>query len=117
MTTPTSIHIDQLPATVRGYLAAHVARDADAALRAFTPTAVVVDDGTTYRGTDEIRGFLSRAGAEFTYTTELVGAQRVDDERWVVTNRLEGDFPGGVAELRYRFAMDGDLIAELVIAP
>jgi hypothetical protein len=68
-------------------------------------------------GTDEIRGFLSRAGAEFTYTTELVGAQRVDDERWVVTNRLEGDFPGGVAELRYRFAMDGDLIAELVIAP
>ena len=94
-----------------------MARDADAALRAFTPTAVVVDDGTTYRGTDEIRRFLSRAGAEFTYTTELVGAQRVDDERWVVTNRLEGDFPGGVAELRYRFAMDGDLIAELVIAP
>jgi hypothetical protein len=117
MTTPTSIHTDQLPATVRGYLAAHVARDADAALRAFTPTAVVVDDGTTYRGTDGIRGFLSRAGAEFTYTTELVGAQRVDDERWVVTNRLEGDFPGGIAELRYRFAMDGDLIAELVIAP
>ena len=117
MTTPTSIQPGQLPATVRGYLAAHVARDADAALRAFTPTAVVVDDGTTYRGTDEIRGFLSRAGAEFTYTTELVGAQHVDDEHWVATNRLEGDFPGGVAELRYRFAMDGDLIAELVIAP
>ena len=117
MTTPTSIHTAQLPTTVRGYLAAHVARDADAALRAFTPTAVVVDDGTTYRGTDEIRGFLSRAGAEFTYTTELVGAQRVDDEHWVATNRLEGHFPGGVAELRYRFTMDGDLIAELVIAP
>ena len=117
MTTPTSIPTGQLPAPIRGYLATHVARDPDSALRAFTPTAVVVDDGTTYRGTDEIRGFLSRAGAEFTYTTELVGAQRVDDERWVATNRLEGDFPGGVAELRYRFAMDGDLIAELVIAP
>ena len=36
---------------------------------------------------------------------------------WVATNRLEGDFPGGVVDLRYRFAMDGDLIAELVIAP
>ena len=117
MTTPTSIHTDQLPATVRGYLAAHVARDADAALRAFTSTAVVVDEGTTYRGTGEIRRFLSEAGAEFNYTTELVGAQRVDDERWVATNRLEGDFPGGVAELHYRFAMDGDLIAELVITP
>ncbi|SDN73183.1 nuclear transport factor 2 family protein [Geodermatophilus sp. DSM 45219] len=117
MTTPTSIQPDQLPAVIRGYLAAHVARDADAALRAFTPTAVVVDDGTTYRGTEEIRGFLSEAGAEFSYTTELVGAQRVDDAHWVATNRLEGDFPGGVVELGYRIAMDGDLIAELVIAP
>ena len=117
MTTPTSIQPGQLPATVRGYLAAHVARDTAAALRAFTPSAVVVDDGTTYRGTEEIRGFLSRAGAEFTYTTTLVGAERTDDAHWVATNRLKGDFPGGVADLRYRFAMDGDLITELVIAP
>ena len=117
MTTPTSIRPDQLPSTIRGYLAAHVAHDAEAALRAFTPTAVVVDDGTTYRGTEEIRRFLARAGVEFTYTTTLVGAQRVDDAHWVATNRLEGDFPGGVVELGHRFAMDADLIAELVIAP
>jgi hypothetical protein len=37
--------------------------------------------------------------------------------RWVATNCLEGDFPGGVVDLRCRFAMDGDLVAELVIAP
>ncbi len=30
--------------------------------------------------------------------------------------RLEGTFPGGVAELDYRFALRDDLIAELVIA-
>ncbi|MGY1668624.1 nuclear transport factor 2 family protein [Geodermatophilus sp. SYSU D00696] len=117
MTTPTSIRPDQLPTTIRGFLAAHRAREADVALRAFTPTAVVVDEGRTYRGTEEIRRFLSEAGAEFSYTTELVGAQRVDDTHWVATNRLEGDFPGGVVELGYRFAMDGELIAELVIAP
>lgn len=117
MTTQTSIQPDQLPAPIRGYLAAHEARDADAALRAFTPTAVVVDDGTAYRGTEEVRRFLSKAGAEFAYTTELVGAQRTDEAHWVVTAHLEGDFPGGVVDLRYRFAMDGDLIAELVIAP
>ena len=117
MTTPTGIRPDQLPATIREYLAAHLRRDTDAALRAFTPAAVVVDDGTTYRGTEEIRGFLSRAGAEFTYTTTLVAAERTDDAHWVATNRLEGDFPGGVVDLRYRFAMDGDLVAELVIAP
>jgi hypothetical protein len=78
---------------------------------------VVVDDGRTFRGTEEILGFLRSAGAEFTYTTELVGAQRIDEARYVATNRLVGDFPGGLVDLGYRFAMDGALIAELVIAP
>jgi hypothetical protein len=35
----------------------------------------------------------------------------------VAVNHLEGSFPGGVVDLAYRFTMDGDLIAELVIAP
>lgn len=117
MTTSKHTQPDQLPATVRGYLAAHEARDVDTALRAFSPTAVVVDEGTTYRGTDEVRRFLTEAGSEFTYTSTLVAAERTDDAHWVVTTHLEGDFPGGVVDLRYRFTMDGDAIAELVIAP
>ncbi|MCZ2805171.1 nuclear transport factor 2 family protein [Modestobacter sp. VKM Ac-2983] len=117
MTSPTRIQLDQLPATIRGYLAAHDAGDADTALRAFSPTAVVVDDGLTYRGTEEIRRFLAKAGAEFTYTSTLVAAERSDDAHWVATKHLEGDFPGGVVDLRYRFVMDGDCIRELLIAP
>ena len=117
MTTPTSIQPSELPTTIRAYLAAHTAHDVDAALRAFAPTAVVVDDGTTYRGTDEVRRFLAKGGAEFTFTTELIAAQRVDEAHWVATHRLEGDFPGGVVDLAYRFAMDGEHITELVIAP
>lgn len=117
MSTPTPIEPDDLPTTVRAFLAAHHVRDTDVALATFTPAAVVVDDGTTYRGTGEIRGFLTRAGAEFSYTTELVAAQRVDADHWVVTHRLVGDFPGGVATLAYRFALDGGLVTELVIGP
>jgi ketosteroid isomerase-like protein len=117
MTTPTSIRPDQLPAPIRGWLTAHAARDVDAAVRTFTPDAVVVDEGRTHRGTEEVRRWLRDAGTQFTYTTRLVGAERVDDTHWVAVNRLEGDFPGGVAELRYRFTMAGDLVAELVIAP
>ena len=113
-TTPTQP--DQLPPTIREYLAAHTARDVDAALRAFSVTGSVTDEGQTFRGTEEIRRFLNKAGAEFSYTTELIGAQRVDDAHWVATNRLEGDFPGGVAELDYRITLADDLIAELVIA-
>lgn len=117
MTTSTAVAPTQLPATIRRYLAAHAARDADTALRAFTPTATVVDEGRTYRGTQEIDDFLRNAGSAYTYTTELVGAARIDDVRWIATQRLEGDFPGSVAELAFRFTMAGDLIDALVIAP
>jgi hypothetical protein len=34
-----------------------------------------------------------------------------------VLNHLEGDFPGGVVDLRYKFVLSTELIAELVIAP
>ena len=117
MTTPTNIDPAQLPDAVRGYLAAHAAGDTAACLRAFTTDAVVVDEGHSFHGTQEIAGFLRDAGAEFSYTTELVAARRVDDAHWVATQRLEGDFPGGVADLDYRFAMSGGLVVELVIAP
>ncbi|WP_193610269.1 nuclear transport factor 2 family protein [Nocardioides lijunqiniae] len=117
MTTSTPISPTQLPSTIRAYLAAHAAGETDAAIRTFAPDAVVVDDGSTYRGTDEVLRFLTKAGGGFTYTTELVGAERVDDEHWIAVNRLEGDFPGGLVDLRYRVTLAGDLIAELVIAP
>jgi hypothetical protein len=35
----------------------------------------------------------------------------------LVDNRLEGTFPGGVADLQYRFVLRDGRIAELVIAP
>lgn len=116
MTTST-ITPAQLPATIRDYLAAHAAGETEAAARSFTASAVVRDEGRTFRGTAEVLDFLRSAGSEFTYTTELIGAQRVDDRHWVAINRLEGDFPGGVAELHYRFTLAGDLVDELDIAP
>jgi ketosteroid isomerase-like protein len=117
MTTPTTIQPSELPAPVRSFLVAHAARDADTAIRAFTPNAVVTDEGLTFRGTEQILGFLRHSGSQFTYTTELTAAQRVGDGHWVAINHLEGSFPGGVVDLAYRFTMDGDLVAELVIAP
>ena len=118
MTTPTSIQPDQLPATIRGYLAAHVARDTDTAaarLRARPPWSSTTARPTA--GPTRSAASWPRPGRSSRYTTTLVAAERTDDEHWVATNRLEGDFPGGVVDLRYRFAMDGDLVAELVIAP
>jgi ketosteroid isomerase-like protein len=116
MTQHTDIPSDSLPVTVRGFIAAHVVRDADTASSFLAEDAVVVDQGETFRGREEVHAFLRDAGSEFEYTTEQIGARRVDSNHWVVTLRLEGTFPGGVAELDYRFALRDGLVAELVIA-
>ncbi|MEW2130119.1 nuclear transport factor 2 family protein [Streptomyces sp. NPDC005435] len=107
----------ELPEVVRRYLRAHDAHDVPAALAAFTPQAVVADDGQTYEGTVAIARWLERAGSEYTYTTTLVGAESEGLDRYTVVQHLEGDFPGGTVDLRYRFALDGGLISRLDIAP
>jgi hypothetical protein len=106
-----------LPAVVLRYQNAHDHRDADGALATFAPDAMVTDDGHTFRGHVEIRDWLSRASVEFTYTRTLIDTAQVDDSTWLVTNRLEGDFPGGVVDLRYRFVVSGGLLSKLDIAP
>ena len=113
--TTTDVTPSQLPATIRTFLVAHAARDADAAARAFAPTAVVRDQGETFRGATEVLAFLRHQGGEFTYTTELLGGRRIDETHWVAVNHLEGDFPGGVVDLDYRFTLADGLITELEI--
>jgi ketosteroid isomerase-like protein len=114
--TNTDLGSDALPTTVRDFLAAHIVHDADTASSFLAEDAVVVDQAETFRGRAQVHAFLRDAGSEFEYTTQQVGAQRVDDDHWVVTLRLEGTFPGGVAELDYRFTVREGLITELVIA-
>jgi hypothetical protein len=107
----------QIPDIVGQYQDAHDRRDVETALAAFAPSATVADDGHEYCGRGEIRDWLARASTEFTYTRTLLGADAIDANTWLVTNHLEGDFPGGVVDLRYRFVLADGLIAELEIAP
>lgn len=114
--THTDRSSDILPTTIRDFLAASTVHDAETASSFLVEDVVVVDQDESFRGRDEVHAFLRDAGAEFEYTTEQIGARRVDDDHWVVTLRLEGSFPGGVADLDYRFTLRGDLVAELIIA-
>jgi len=109
--------MSDVPDAVAKYQDAHDRGDVEEALAAFTSTATVKDDGHEYRGRDEIRDWLGRASTEFTYTRTLTGADAIDTGTWLVTNHLEGNFPGGVVDLRYRFVLADGLIAELEIAP
>ena len=116
MTQHSDLRHAPLPTTVQGFLTAHVVRDADTASSFLAEDAVVVDQSESFRGREQIHAFLRDAGSEFEYTTEQTGAVRIDDAHWVVTLRLEGTFPGGVAELDYRFTIKEDVVMELVIA-
>ena len=86
-------------------------------LSAFATDATVIDDGTTYTGHDEIHHWRETEASEYTYTVEVSHVEKFDDTHYVVTNHLEGDFPGGVVDLIYRFTLANDLITNLQIAP
>ena len=115
--TPTAIDPAELPDFITTYLRAHQARDLERAVGAYRPDATVTDEGRTYHGREEIRAWLSRSASEFTYTIEMTGAAKLDDDRYDVTHHLEGNFPGGQVDLHFRFALRDGAIASLTIEP
>ncbi|WP_128644815.1 nuclear transport factor 2 family protein [Rhodococcus sp. BS-15] len=94
------------------------ARQGARALTLFTADAVVTDEGHDHSGRGEIEAWLtaSVSESEYTYTTEFTGATTTGTTVDVVQH-LEGNFPGGVVDLHYRFTLDGALIQRLVIEP
>src|SRR5436309_13371809 len=98
-----TVALTELPRTIASYLTAHRTRDADTAITCFSTDATVTDDGKTYEGAADIRRWLDRSAGEYTYTIELVGAEKIDDEHYTAINHLEGDFPGGFVDLHFRF--------------
>jgi len=107
---------DALPKTVRTFMTALDARKVDQALATLATDAVVTDEGHHYKGHDEIGAWVATAAAEYTYTTAFTGATTTE-EGVDVGQHLEGDFPGGVADLHYRFTLDGTVISRVVIEP
>jgi ketosteroid isomerase-like protein len=110
-----TIGLTGLPRTITDYLTAHRTRDADTAITCFANDAAVTDDGNTYHGTADIRRWLDRSAGEYTYSIELTGAEKIDDAHYTAINHLEGDFPGGVVDLHFRFTLRDGRIARLVI--
>jgi len=108
------VTIAGIPA-VADYLVAHDRKDAEAVVATMTEDVVVADDGSTYRGPDEVRAWVERSSTEYRYTSRVIAADVVDPARPVVVMHLSGDFPGGEVDLAYRFVLEGGRIASLAI--
>jgi ketosteroid isomerase-like protein len=107
--------LTDLPTAITEYFALLNGADKRATIDVFTPDAVVTDDGKTYRGLVEILDWLGTAASEYTVTTTRLSAESSGDTV-TVTTRLEGNFPGGIVDLRNIFTLDGSgLISGVVI--
>jgi hypothetical protein len=105
----------QLPEPITAYFAAHKL-DGDAVARCFTSDAVVKDEGRTYTGVAAIKQWKAKTAAKYTYTCEPLSAEQKGGTT-VVSCRLEGNFPGGRADLRFFFRLERGKIANLEIIP
>ncbi len=103
-----------LPPAIAGYFAADHEGDADAVSRCFTADALVRDEGDTHAGPEAIRAWKTASSAKYSYRAEPFAIVE-DAGRTIVTARLTGDFPGSPLDLRYRFTLAGERIAELEI--
>src|ERR1700682_3064178 len=105
------------PDVVTRYFTAQAARDFDTLVTLFADDAVVIDEGQTRRGTKEIRTWRENVTSAYEYTTELVDVEPAGEGNYLARAHLEGNFPGGTADLQYHFTLDGEHIRRLEIAP
>ncbi|MGA8988414.1 nuclear transport factor 2 family protein [Aeromicrobium sp.] len=103
------------PDVIARYYAAAASGDLDVLLDCFTREAYVIDEGQHYQGIAEIRRWRESVASHYTYTTEITGTEQAADGKYVVATHLEGNFPGGVVDLKQRLTVTGDLISELLI--
>jgi hypothetical protein len=115
--TTTDAGLDEVPDVIRRYFALDADREIDSIVALFSDDATVVDEGETRHGTTAIRAWQTGPASQYTYTTDVLRADVLSADRFVVTGRLTGNFPGGTAELKWDFTIAGDHISRLVIAP
>jgi SnoaL-like protein len=104
-------------ALIRRYFELDADRDIDSIVALFGTDATVVDEGETRHGIAEIRAWQIGPASRYTYTTQVLDTVALEPERYLITGRLTGDFPGGTAELKWDFTVTGGRISRLVIAP
>jgi hypothetical protein len=118
MSNTTSVPgLEGAPDVIRRYFVLDAKREIDSIMALFSDDATVVDEGETRHGTTAIRAWQTGPASRYTYTTDVLGTDALSADRFVVTGRLTGNFPGGTAELKWDFTVAGQRITQLVIAP
>lgn len=103
-----------LPQPISDFFAADAQMDGSAPIDAFTPGAVVTDEGQAHVGHEAIAGWWRAAKRKYRHVAEPL-EMHVRGSVTEVRAMVRGAFPGSPAALTFIFGLDGDLIASLKI--
>ena len=106
--------IDDLPKPIALYIAAENSGDANLFDQCFAEDAVVRDEGKTIEGLAAIKKWKAETKKKYQHTVDPLGVSERDG-RFIVTNRLTGNFPGSPIELEFVFTLKDDKIVSLEI--
>ena len=96
------------------YLAAEVAKDADAIPRCFREDGSVNDEGGASLGHESIRQSKQEVDAKYRYVLQPIDVQTQGDQV-TVRARPTAEFPGSAVELEHICKLSNDKIASLEI--
>ena len=97
------------------YFDADERQDVEGIVGLFTDDAEVVDEAQTWRGTEGVRAWRKGPASKYQYRTTIFETKQLGPVDFVLKGRLEGNFPGGTADLTWRFTLAGDRIRTLRI--
>jgi hypothetical protein len=106
-----------VPEVIRRYFEADDRRDVDGVVALFADDAEVRDEAQVWSGLAEIRSWREGPVARFQYTNDVQSATRAAEDEFRLAGQIVGNFPGGTAELTWRFKLAGDRIVGLEIRP
>jgi hypothetical protein len=107
----------KLPDVISRYFERDADRDIESIVGLFAADATVIDEREERNGTAEIRAWQTGAASKYTYTTDVTSTEALGPDRYLVSGRLTGNFPGGTADLKWDFTIAGQHIKRLIIAP
>lgn len=97
------------------YFDADERQDVDDIVALFTDDAEVVDEAQTWRGTERIKAWRKGPASKYQYRTTIFETKQLGPVDFLLKGRLDGNFPGGTADLTWRFTLAGDRIKTLRI--
>lgn len=104
----------KLPENIEGFIKAQNEADSTAFANYFTEHATVSDEGSSYSGREEIKGWIEEATKKYNMHTKVIDFTQTGT-KGTLTVEASGTFPGSPLVMNYHLEMDGTLISSLRI--